>query len=232
MHGVASGEPGISHFRASSTTETATGPGRAASQGSYGPGVVRRKVYTKAGDEGTTGLFHGGRVAKDSVLPTAYGSVDEAQAVLGLARVHAVGELDRLLTGVMQDLWVLMAELATLPANRSKLEAGSTAVSAAMVERLERHIDALDELFDPPTEFVVPGGNVTAAWLDLARTVVRRAERHSIAAAPPPSLVVPYLNRLSDLLWTMARWQEAADGSTRRVRDVAEQGDDRQTGRL
>ena len=93
-----------------------------------------------------------------------------------------------------------------------------------MVDRLERHIDALDEQFDPPTEFVVPGGNVTAAWLDLARTVVRRAERHSLAAAAPPSLVVPYLNRLSDLLWTMARWQEAADGSTLRVRDVGADG--------
>ena len=146
--------------------------------------MVRRKVYTKAGDDGTTGLFYGGRVAKDSELPTAYGSVDEAQAVLGLARAHAVGELDRMLVAVMQDLWVLMAELATLPENRSKLDAGTTAVTQEMVDRLEQHIDALDEQFDPPTEFVVPGGNVTAAWLDLARTVVRRAERHSLAAAP------------------------------------------------
>ena len=73
---------------------------------------------------------------------------------------------------------------------------------------MEAHIDALDELFDPPTEFVVPGGNEVAAWLDLGRTVVRRAERKAIVAARPPSLVVPYLNRLSDLLWTMARWQE------------------------
>ena len=89
-----------------------------------------------------------------------------------------------------------------------------------MVDHLEAQIDELDERFDPPTEFVVPGGNVTAAWLDLARTVVRRAERHALAAAPPPSLVVTYLNRLSDLLWTMARWQDAADGSTLRVRDV------------
>ena len=192
--------------------------------------ATRRKVYTKAGDDGTTGLFYGGRVPKDSELPTAYGSVDEAQAVLGLARVHAVGDLDRMLVAVMQDLWVLMAELATLPANRPKLDPGTTAVSTPMVERLERHIDDLDEQFDPPTEFVVPGGNVTAAWLDLARTVVRRAERHSLAAAPPPSLVVPYLNRLSDLLWTMARWQEAADGSTLRVRDVADGAADGQTG--
>ncbi|MET0144827.1 MAG: cob(I)yrinic acid a,c-diamide adenosyltransferase [Ilumatobacteraceae bacterium] len=182
--------------------------------------MIRRKVYTKAGDDGTTGLFHGGRVAKDSDLPTAYGSVDEAQAVLALARAHAGGDLERMLVAVMQDLWVLMAELATLPANRAKLDAGVTAVSQEMVDRLEHEIDALDEQFDPPTEFVVPGGNVVAAWLDLARTVVRRSERHALAAAAAPSLVVPYLNRLSDLLWTMARWQEAADGSTLRVRDV------------
>ena len=78
-----------------------------------------------------------------------------------------------------------------------------------MVDRLEAQIDELDERFDPPKEFVVPGGNVASAWLDLARTVVRRAERHSLPAAAAPSLVVPYLNRLSDLLWTMARWRDA-----------------------
>jgi cob(I)alamin adenosyltransferase len=183
----------------------------------YGPGV---KVYTKAGDDGTTGLFYGGRVTKDSELPTAYGSVDEAQAVIGLARAHAAGELDRQLVAVLRDLWVLMAELATAPANRHKLDPGSTAVTQDMVDRLESEIDGLDERFEPPTAFTVPGGNVTSAWLDLARTVVRRAERHALPAAPAPSLVVPYLNRLSDLLWTMARWQDALDGSTLRARDV------------
>lgn len=184
----------------------------------YGPGV---KVYTKKGDDGTTGLFFGGRVPKDSELPTAYGSVDEAAAVIGLARAHADAELDRVLVAVLRDLWVLMAELATLPENRAKLKPGTTAVTQAMVDRLEQEIDALDERFDPPTEFAVPGGNVTSAWLDLARTVVRRAERHALAAAPSPSLVVPYLNRLSDLLWTMARFEDAREGSTLRVRDVA-----------
>src|SRR6187551_2321565 len=139
--------------------------------------MVRRKVYTKKGDDGTTGLFYGGRVAKDSELPTAYGSVDEAQAVIGLARAHAAGELDDMLVAILRDLWVLMAELATLPANRTKLEPGATAVTQEMVDRLEAQIDELDERFDPPTEFVVPGGNVSSAWLDLARTVVRRSER-------------------------------------------------------
>jgi cob(I)alamin adenosyltransferase len=184
------------------------------------------KVYTKKGDDGTTGLFYGGRVAKDSELPTAYGSVDEAAAVIGLARAHASGELDGMLVAILRDLWVLMAELATLPENRTKLEPGATAVTPEMVARLETEIDGLDERFEPPTEFTVPGGNVTSAWLDLARTVVRRAERHALPAAPAPSFVVAYLNRLSDLLWTMARWQDAQDGSTLRVRDL---GDDGQT---
>ena len=180
--------------------------------------MARERVYTKKGDDGTTGLFYGGRVRKDSELPRAYGSVDEAQAVLGLARASAgPGELDTMLVAIMRDLWVLMAELATLPENRTKLTPGATAVTQEMVDALERSIDALDERFDPPTEFVVPGENVVAAWLDLARTVVRRAERHALSAAAPPSLVVPYLNRLSDLLWTVARWQE---GESRPVRDV------------
>ena len=163
--------------------------------------MARERIYTKAGDDGTTGLFYGGRVQKDSVQPTAYGTVDEAQAIMGLARATAgPGEVSDLLVPLMRDLYVLMAELATLPANRHKLSPGASSVTAAMVTALEAHIDALDERFDPPTEFVVPGGNAVAAWLDLARTVVRRAERHSLVAAAPPSLVVPYLNRLSDLL--------------------------------
>ena len=182
------------------------------------------KVYTKAGDDGTTGLFYGGRVAKDSDLPTAYGSVDEAQAVIGLARAHAGAGLDEMLVPILRDLWVLMAELATAVENRHKLTPGTTAVTAEMVERLEREIDGLDERFDPPNGFTVPGGNVVSGWLDLGRTVVRRAERHALAAAPPPSLVVPYLNRLSDLLWTMARWRDAVDGSTLRARDVGPAG--------
>jgi cob(I)alamin adenosyltransferase len=181
--------------------------------------MPRERVYTKKGDDGTTGLFYGGRVRKDSELPRAYGTVDEAQAVLGLARASAgTGELDEMLVAIMRDMWVLMAELATLPENRAKLAPGASAVTQEMVDRLESTIDALDERFDPPTEFVVPGEDAVSAWLDLGRTVVRRAERHALSAAPAPSLVVPYLNRLSDLLWTMARWQE---GESRPVRGVS-----------
>ncbi len=181
--------------------------------------MTRERIYTKTGDDGSTGLFYGGRVRKDSELPAAYGTVDEAQAVLGLARSEpgVDAELAAFLVSIMRDLYVLMAELATLPENRVKLTPGQSSVSEAMVSRLEAIIDDLDTRFEPPTEFVVPGGNRVAAWLDLARTVVRRAERRSLAAAEAPSLVVPYLNRLSDLLWTMARWQEGTSVITKEL---------------
>jgi cob(I)alamin adenosyltransferase len=175
------------------------------------------KVYTRTGDDGTTGLFYGGRVAKDSVRPWAYGTVDEAQAALGLARAFTErgGELDELLVGLGHDLYVLMAELATLDENRSKLSAGQTLVTAAMVAALEGLIDAISERFDPPTEFVIPGGDVVAAHLDLARTIVRRAERLAARVEVEGSQVVPYLNRLSDLCWTLARWQEGVSLASR-----------------
>lgn len=177
------------------------------------------KIYTRHGDDGTTGLLYGGRVRKDSAAPTAYGDVDEAQASLGtaraLARQAADAELDELLTGLARDLWVLMAELATAPENRPKLTPGTTAVTLDMVSALEHRIDELSERFAPPTEFVVPGEDEVAALLDVARTVVRRAERRCLDAAPPPSLVLPYLNRLSDLVWTMARWQEGTSLAAR-----------------
>ena len=181
--------------------------------------MTRAKIYTREGDDGTTGLFYGGRVPKDSELPRAYGAVDEAQSVIGLARVAAGkgSEVDAICVPIMRDLWVLMAELATLPENRGKLEPGRSSVTPDMVDRLETTIDDLDTRFEPPTEFVVPGEHPVAAWLDFARTTVRRAERQAYAAAPPPSYVVPYLNRLSDLLWTMARWQE---GESRPVRGL------------
>jgi cob(I)alamin adenosyltransferase len=172
--------------------------------------MAREKVYTRTGDDGTTGLLYGGRVRKDSELPTAYGAVDEAQAVLGVARAEAGPgtELDGLLVRLERDLYVLMAELATLPDNRRKLTPGQSAVTDEMVTDLEHLIDDVSARFEPPTEFVVPGESRVAAQLDVARTVVRRAERHALVAAPPPSRVVTYLNRLSDLLWTLARWQE------------------------
>jgi cob(I)alamin adenosyltransferase len=172
--------------------------------------MARDRIYTRTGDDGTTGLFYGGRVRKDADAPEAYGSVDEAQAVLGVARSEAGAgsELDGLLVRVERDLYVLMAELATAPPNRGKLVAGTSAVAEPMVTALEGLIDDYGARFEPPTEFVLPGEHRVAAYLDVARTVVRRAERCSLAVASPPSLVVPYLNRLSDLLWTLARWVE------------------------
>ena len=173
------------------------------------------RIYTRRGDDGTTGLLHGGRVPKDSPLPTAYGTVDEAQAALGLARAESDEELDGVLVGLERDLWVVMAELATNPERRADLTPGETLVTAEMVTRLEGLIDDFSGRFEPPTEFVVPGQTRAAACLDLARTVVRRAERATLAAELPDSEVGPYLNRLSDLLWTLARWQEGQSLTTR-----------------
>jgi cob(I)alamin adenosyltransferase len=166
------------------------------------------KIYTRKGDDGTTGLLFGGRVRKDSDAPRAYGAVDEAQAAIGVARVGAEAELDALLVHVCHDLYVCMAELATLPENRSKLTAGSQLVTEPMVDALEPLIDDVTSRFPMPTDFVIPGGTRTSAALDVARTVVRRAERESLSVAADGSFVVPYLNRLSDLLWALARWQE------------------------
>lgn len=173
--------------------------------------MPRPRIYTRRGDDGTTGLLYGGRVAKHSPVIEANGAVDEAQAVIGLARSEAArgSEVEDMLVAVARDLWVLMAEVATAAQNRAKLEPGRTAVTDAMVRALEARIDDLAGRTAMPDQFVVPGQNRLSATLDVARTVVRRAERLVLAATPAPdSLVVPYLNRLSDLLWAMARWQE------------------------
>ncbi len=170
------------------------------------------KLYTGKGDDGTTGLFFGGRVPKHDARPEAYGTVDEAQAAIGLARAAARGgELDRMLVGVERDLYVLMAELATLPQNRHKLTPGQSSVTADHVEALSALTDDVGGRFDFPTEFVVPGQNEVSARLDVARTIVRRAERAAVVVDVDGSQAVPYLNRLSSLLWTMARWVESGD---------------------
>ncbi len=176
------------------------------------------KIYTRTGDTGTTGLYFGGRVEKSAEPIEVNGAVDEAQASLGWARSlsEPTSRLNELLITVERDLWVLMAEVATLPANRRKLVAEKSLVNAAMVERLEREIDALSEEIEMPTEFVVPGDNSLAAALDVARTVVRRAERVAVRYPLEDSLVNQYLNRLSDLVWTMARWAEGPQHRTAR----------------
>lgn len=174
-------------------------------------------IYTRKGDDGTTGLLYGGRVAKDAPQTDAYGEVDEVQAVLGVARAHSEpgGELDGLLIGLQRDLWVLMADLATGRSNRSKLSAGTTLVTPEMVTRLEDLIDEVGTRFEAPTEFVIPGGTVVAAHLDVARTVVRRAERRAVALPDRSDAALAYLNRLSDLCWMLARWQEGTSLTAR-----------------
>ena len=162
---------------------------------------------------------------KDAPAPAAYGAVDEAQAAIGLARAEARSSedapLDDVLTAVERDLWVLMAELATAPDDRHKLEDGATRVTQDMVDRLERWTTSAGERFDPPKEFVLPGQNRQAALLDVARTVVRRAERDAIAAGNTgPS--IGYLNRLSSLLWALARVAEAGD--TLKARPTEQKG--------
>ncbi|MGH9001406.1 MAG: cob(I)yrinic acid a,c-diamide adenosyltransferase [Acidimicrobiia bacterium] len=180
------------------------------------------KVYTRTGDDGTTGLLYGGRTPKDDPGPAAYGDVDEAVSALGLARAEAEAgsELAELLIRLQRELFVAGAELATAPDNRAKLAPGVSRVTAEMVEALEPVIDDLTSRYEPPREFVLPGENRVAATLDLARTVVRRAERSAVAASRSGwldrSQVVPYLNRLADLVYTMARWQEGEFRPVRR----------------
>ncbi len=163
------------------------------------------KLYTKTGDDGTTGLFGGGRVSKASVRVAAYGSVDETNAAIGVARATRLdGAMDEVLARVQDDLFTVGAELACVPGRESKL--ATALVGAADIERIERAIDAADGACPPLRSFVLPGGSPQAAALHVARTVCRRAERAVLAVDEPPrpELIV-YLNRLSDLLFALAR---------------------------
>ncbi len=169
-------------------------------------------IYTKQGDDGTTGLFYGGRVSKADLGPEAYGAIDEAVAALGLARAFADEEIAVAILDRQRDLFVVAAELATAPSNRSKLEDETSRVTARMVTVLEEEIDAIVADTGLPQEFIVPGGNHTAAALDIARTVVRRAERRAVTVMDSGDLngseVVRYLNRLADYLYVLARMVE------------------------
>jgi cob(I)alamin adenosyltransferase len=185
------------------------------------------RIYTRKGDAGSTGLLFGGdRVSKADLRTDAYGTTDEAVSALGLARASIGTETDRtearltaLILLLQRELFVVGAELATQVDRRERLAEGSTRVTAEMVKSLEDEIDALEALVEQPKEFVVPGESIVGAALDLARTTVRRAERRAVALAAdgglPDSQVIPYLNRLADLLFVMAR---AADGGFRPVR--------------
>lgn len=165
------------------------------------------KIYTRKGDDGTAGLLYGGRISKSDPGPEAYGSVDEAAAALGVARAVADGTLAERILAVQRSLFVVGAELATDPSNRDKLEDGISRVTADMVSALETAIDEVVAESGLPTEFVVPGGTAAAAALDMARTIVRRAERRCVAASESGE-VIPYLNRLADYLYVLARSAE------------------------
>jgi cob(I)alamin adenosyltransferase len=164
------------------------------------------KLYTKTGDDGTTGLFGGGRVPKTSARVAAYGTVDETNAAIGVARAAPLdGGMDAVLARVQEDLFVLGAELACLPGREDKL--GMRLLGEQDIECLERAIDDADAASPPLRAFVLPGGSPQAAALHVARTVCRRAERAVLAMddAPPRRELVVYLNRLSDLLFAHAR---------------------------
>ena len=172
------------------------------------------KIYTRKGDDGTTGLWYGGRVAKYAGRPEAYGSVDEAASALGLARAAAErgGELHTDILRVQNELFVAGAELATAPEAADRLEPRVSKVVPEMVERLEADIDRYMDRVDLPPKFVIPGGSELSARLDVARAAVRRAERRVAALKDAGDLadeiVITYLNRLSDALFAMARFAD------------------------
>lgn len=165
------------------------------------------KIYTKTGDDGTTGLFGGDRVQKHAARVDAYGTVDETNATIGVARAEGLAEpLDRTLAAVQDALFVVGAELACVPGKEDKL--GLALVGEAHIHALEAAIDAAEEGLEPLRTFILPGGTKAAAALHLARTVCRRAERQVSDLAvnqPVRNELLVYLNRLSDLLFVLAR---------------------------
>jgi cob(I)alamin adenosyltransferase len=169
------------------------------------------KIYTRTGDDGTTGLWGGLRVPKDSLRVQAYGTVDECNAVLGVARASGLDpELDTLIAGIQDQLFVVGADLATPGESATIPRIGSDEVLA-----LEDAIDALETRLAPLRQFILPGGTPAAAQLHFARTVCRRAERWTISLAneePINEQVPKYLNRLSDFLFTAARAANANAG--------------------
>jgi|SRR3954447_13767916 cob(I)alamin adenosyltransferase len=188
-------------------------------------------VATGRGDDGTTGLLFGGeRIRKDDLRAEAYGTVDEAVAALGLARAElgvkdqygvlspTLGGLADLVLRLQRELFVVGAELATDPDARAKGRDGQTRVTQAMVQGLDELLRETEAHIELPREFTVPGETRTSAALELARTIVRRAERRTVtlqgAGLLPSGHVLPYLNRLADLLWILARAAEQAEART------------------
>jgi cob(I)alamin adenosyltransferase len=164
------------------------------------------RIYTRGGDKGETSLADGSRVPKGSLRVEAYGTVDEANAAIGLARLHVAGEEDAMLARIQNELFDLGADLSTPEDGRRS--AGALRIVAAQVTRLEREIDRMNRVLAPLESFVLPGGTAAAAYLHLARTVTRRAERLLAALAATEKVnpeAVKYLNRLSDHLFVLGR---------------------------
>ncbi len=193
-----------------------------------GASRIDSAVATGRGDDGSTALLYGGeRISKDDLRTEAYGTIDEAVAALGLARARlglkeeygvlspGLRPLRDLVLRFQRELFVVAAELATNPGAWDRLEDGRTRVSQAMVEGVEDVLQDLEARIEMPREFVVPGETPTSAGLELARTILRRAERRAVTLGregliPGPHLL-PYLNRLADLLWVLARAAEQAE---------------------
>lgn len=167
------------------------------------------KIYTKTGDRGDTGLFGGGRVPKDHPRVEAYGEVDELNAMLGLARsIELMPRIDEVLAPVQRDLFAIGALLATPDREKMRQHLEKAQVDEARIRELEQAIDDAERELEPLRSFILPGGTPKAAALHVARTVCRRAERRVVQLQhedPIPELAVIYLNRLSDLLFTLAR---------------------------
>lgn len=172
--------------------------------------VKLTKIYTRGGDGGETSLGDGARRAKDDIRVAAYGTVDEANAAIGLARLHTEGAEDAMLARIQDDLFDLGADLCVPETGRKGEDAGYTAlrITAAQVKRLEDEIDALNAKLAPLESFILPAGNAAAATLHFARTVARRAERLMVRLAreePVNAEAIKYINRLSDHLFVLAR---------------------------
>ena len=176
-------------------------------------GDYRKKVYTKFGDSGETSLLYGGRISKNSPNTEAYGITDEAVSVMGLARAFTTDErVNDMLRQLQRELFTIAAELATDPGKYELFQQHFKPVTQEMVESLETSIDSLEEEFEMPKVFILPGGSQASSAIDLARCVIRTAERRVVAMAEQDlltnSLIMTYLNRLGDLLFVLARYED------------------------
>ena len=177
------------------------------------------KIYTKKGDDGTTSLWYGGRVPKTNARTEAYGSIDEANSLLGVARALCKADnqadLHATILSLQQDLFVAGAELATSPEAADRLEDGVSRITDGMVEALEVDIDRYMNQVDLPPQFVIPGGTDLSAALDVARSAIRRAERRVVELSESDALasdaVLRFLNRASDLAFALARFADESN---------------------